>query len=135
MNKRAFTLAEVLGVIIILGLLVIVSFPPLLNQLKKSQDKLSDATLKILGTAAENYIEDHPSTNPIVTNNVYCINLKTLVDGGYLKSPILDASSGEQISELDYDIEFTINGVNQYEYELKDTATGSSSDKCVETKQ
>ena len=126
MNKKGFTLAEVLGVVIILGLLVIVSFPPLLNQLKKSQNKLSDATLKILSTAAENYALEHPTNNPIVTGNIYCMKLKTLVDNGYLQSPILDASSGEQISENDNYIKMTINGINKYNYELVS--------ECVETK-
>lgn len=118
MNKKGFTLAEVLGVIIILGLLVIVSFPPLLAQLKKSQNKLSDATLKILGTATEQYIEDHPSQYPMTNGTVYYIKLETLVLNGYLKSPIMDASTGEQISESTNCIKFTINSNNNYDSEL-----------------
>lgn len=127
MNKKGFTLAEVLGVIIILGLLVIVSFPPLLSQLKKSQGKLSDATLKVLGTAAEQYVDEHPSTYPIKNGNIYCIKLETLVNSGYLKSPILDASTGEAINESSNYIKFTINNMNDYDYEMVET--------CVENKQ
>ena len=122
MKNKGFTLAELLAVIIILGLLVIVAFPPLLNQLKKSQNKLNDATLKILGTAAEQYVDEHGSTYPIVKDNVYCIPLKTLINSGYLKSPILDASSGEAVDEEQY-IKFTINGINKYDYELTNTCT------------
>ena len=123
MKNKGFTLAEVLGVIIILGLLVIVSFPPLLNQLKKSKDKLSSATLQILGTAAEQYVEEHPSTYPKKNGNVYCLKLETLVNNGYLKSPILDASTGEQINETTNYIKFTIQGVNNYNYEMVTTCT------------
>lgn len=123
MKNRGFTLAEVLGVIIILGLLVIVSFPPLLNQLKKSKDKLSSATLKILGTAAEQYVEEHPSTYPKTNGNVYCFKLETLVNNGYLKSPILDASSGETINETTNYIKFTIVGTNDYNYEMVTACT------------
>lgn len=118
MNKKGFTLAEVLGVVVILGLLVIVSFPPILNQLKKSQSRLSGATIKLLGSAAELYVDEHPSSYPIKKNNVYCFSLKKLVDTGYLKSPILDASSGEQINEEGNYIKFTINDINDYRYDL-----------------
>ena len=118
MNKKGFTLAEVLGVIIILGLLVMVSFPPLLQQLKKSQSKLSDATLKILSTATEQYIEEHPSQYPMTNGLVYYVKLETLVSNGYLRSPILDASTGQQINESITCIKFKINSANNYDYEI-----------------
>ena len=40
MNKKGFTLAELLGVIVLLGILATVAFPPLLNQLNKSKEKI-----------------------------------------------------------------------------------------------
>mgnify|MGYP002611039938 CR=1 FL=1 len=101
MNKKGFTLAELLGVIVLLGILATVAFPPLLNQLNKSKEKLSGATLKVLGTAAEQYIDDHSSSYPIKEGKTYCISLETLVNYNYLKSPIMDASTGEEISEKD----------------------------------
>lgn len=118
MNKKGFTLAELLGVIVLLGILVTVAFPPLLNQLNKSKDKLSDATLKVLGTAAEQYIDDHSSSYPIKDGNIYCIKLETLVNYNYLKSPIMDASTGEEIDEANNYIKFKINTFNDYDYEL-----------------
>lgn len=127
-DNKGFTLAEVLGVIIILGLLIVVSFPPLLNQLKKSQKTLNDATLKIIGTAAEQYIDEHATEYPIVDTNVYCIGLNTLVTGGYIKSPIIDASTNEAINEETNVIEFKIISKNNYEYALKDK------DECITKK-
>lgn len=120
MKNKGFTLAEVLGVIIILGILVIVSFPPMLNQLKKSQNKLNDATLKILGTAAEQYIDNHATTYPMQTGKIYCLKLETLVNAGYLKSPILDAGTGEEIDEKSNFIKFMVDKDNEYKhtYEL-----------------
>ena len=120
MKNKGFTLAEVLGVIIILGILVIVSFPPMLNQLKKSQNKLSDATLKILGTAAEQYMDNHATTYPAQKGKTYCFKLETLVNAGYLKSPILDASTGDKIDETTNFIKFIIDKDNEYKhtYEL-----------------
>ena len=131
MNKKGFTLAELLGVIVLLGILATVAFPPLLNQLNKSKEKLSDATLKVLGTAAEQYIDDHSSSYPIKDGNVYCISLETLVNYNYLKSPIMDASTGEEISEKDNYIKFKINKFNDYDYEL---TTNCSEDSSIVSK-
>lgn len=124
MNKKGFTLAELLGVIVLLGILAVVAFPPLLNQLNKSKDKLSEATVKVLGIAAEQYIDEHSSNYPIKNGNVYCIKLETLVNYNYLKSPIMDASSGEEIDISNNYVKFKINKYNDYEYEL--------SEECIE---
>ncbi len=129
MKNKGFTLAEVLGVVVILGLLVIVSFPPLLNQLKKSKKTLSDAELKIIGEAAGLYVDDHASSYPAVDNNVYCIGLDKLIKNGYLKSPIIDVTTNEEIDESNNEVRVLINGQNDYSYELRDKTT---SDKCVE---
>ena len=120
-----------MGVIVLLGILATVAFPPLLNQLNKSKEKLSGATLKVLGTAAEQYIDDHSSSYPIKDGKTYCISLETLVNYNYLKSPIMDASTGEEISEKDNYIKFKINKFNDYDYEL---TTNCSEDSSIVSK-
>ena len=99
--KKGFTLVELLGVIVLLGLLTIVAAPPILNQIKKTKGKLSKATERVLSIAAEEYVDDHLTNYPIKDGNVYCITLKTLVDYDKLTPPIIDASSGENISETE----------------------------------
>lgn len=99
--KKGFTLVELLGVIVLLGLLTIIAAPPILNQIKKTKEKLSSATETLLSSAAEEYVEEHLTNYPIKDGNVYCITLKTLVDYDKLKSPIIDASSGEEINETE----------------------------------
>ena len=111
--KKGFTLVELLGVIVLLGLLAIVATPPILNQIKKTKGKLSDATKIIIFNGAEDYIDSHSNSYPMKDGNVYCITLKTLVDYGPLKSPILDASSGEEINETDNVVKVHINGNNK----------------------
>ena len=74
----------------------------------------TDATLKILGTATEQYIDEHETQFPIVKDNVYCISLDTLVKGGYIKSPVIDASTNETIDEVNNVIKFKINTRNNY---------------------
>ena len=128
LKQKGFTLAELLGVVVLLGVLAIVAVPPILNQLNNSKNKLSDATLKVLGIAAEQYIDEHSISYPIKAGNIYCIKLRTLVEYGKLDSSILDASTGETIDEETKTIKMTINGFNDYSYELVNTG------ECSEVK-
>ena len=47
---------------------------------------------------------------------IYCLKLETLVNAGYLKAPILDASTGEKIDEKTNFIKFIIDETNVYEH-------------------
>ena len=40
--KKGFTLAELLGVIVILGLIALLSFPPIVSQIKKSKKEIGN---------------------------------------------------------------------------------------------
>ena len=128
LKQKGFTLAELLGVVVLLGVLAIVAVPPILNQLNNSKNKLSDAMLKIFSVATEGFVDEHGTQYPIKAGNVYCIKLKTLVEYGKLDSPILDASTGETIDEETKTIKMTINGFNDYSYELVNTG------ECSEVK-
>ena len=55
MNKKGFTLAEVVGVIIILALIGLLAFPPILNMIKNSEQKIDEATKTLIYTASSQY--------------------------------------------------------------------------------
>lgn len=93
-NKKGFTLAELLGVIVIISILALLAFPPIINQIKKSRSKVSDATMQILTSATEMYLDYHQNTFPITPATTYCITLQQLVDDDQLTAPIVDASNG-----------------------------------------
>lgn len=129
MKRKGFTLVELIGVVVLLGLIAIVALPPILNQLNNSKNKLSAATLKVFSAATEEFVDEHGIDYPIKDGNVYCITLKTLVDYGKLKSPILDASSGDTIDEEAKSMKMTIISFNNYTYDLVDTKD------CTEVRQ
>ena len=62
-----FTLAELIGVVIILALIALLAFPPILNSIRKTKAELSDASKEILYNATDLYISknlnDFPKTN------------------------------------------------------------------------
>lgn len=111
--KKGFTLVELLGVIVLLGLLTIIATPPILNQIKKTKDKLSSATEQVLKIAADSFTDKHLTNYPMKDGNVYCVTLKTLVDYGELTPPIIDASSGDEINQTENVMKVEIVGNNK----------------------
>lgn len=59
MNKKAFTLVELLAVIVILAVLIILVAPSLLNSAKASRQKSFDTKVDIIETAAIMYGQDN----------------------------------------------------------------------------
>ncbi len=87
MKKNGFTLAELLGVIVILAAIALVAFPPIINQLRKSRSELDSALNNIIQTATDLYLEERnlPKTGE------YCINVNVLIKDGKLVSPVSDS--------------------------------------------
>jgi type II secretory pathway pseudopilin PulG len=92
-NKKGFTLAELLGVIIILGTIAIIAFPPIINQIRKARKTIDETFLNTIKIASEQYLMERNLTK--VGN--YCISLNVLVLDKKLETPIIN-SSGEEIS-------------------------------------
>ncbi len=87
-KKNGFTLAELLGVIVILAAVALIAFPPIINQIKKSRGELDQALNTLLLTASEQYLEDR---NKDINGTSYCIKLNVLVSDGKLVDPITDS--------------------------------------------
>ena len=100
MKNKGFTLIELLGVLIVLGIIVLISFPPIINQMRNMRNKVSEATLSLLYSATTKYIEENKNTYPTKEDTTYCISLQTLVDAAIIAEPINDAQTGNEISLL-----------------------------------
>ena len=58
MNKKGFTLVELLIVVAIIGIIAAIAIPNLLVALQKGKQKATMGDMKTLGTAVESYITD-----------------------------------------------------------------------------
>ena len=96
--KRGFTLVEMIAVILLMALISITVLPSILNQVNNKKEEISEASEKILFSAASNYLNNKTITYPKLSGNTYCITLKELVQNGELSSPIKDIKSGNEIS-------------------------------------
>lgn len=107
--KKGFTLVELLAVLTLLGLVVIISLPAIINRVNNHEQKISEALSKTFYAAANIYIENN--LEEFDTSTTHHIKLSTLV-----KEDLLDSSS---ISEYhDYCVKVSYES-NQYTYEME----------------
>lgn len=110
--KKGFTLIELLGVILLLALVIMVSFPLINKYLNESNEKVNNAVNLIVFDSVEEYLNDNKNTYPKYSGNVYCLDLKLLVTEGYVADNILDKKQINQTikinvmssKKLDYEI-------------------------------
>jgi len=113
-NNKAFTLVELLAVIVILGIIMVISFPKILEMINREQDKMTGAKLNMLYTAAKMYLFDYGNQYPAREGNTYCISPKDLSDENYISIDIddLDLDSVVKVSFFDED-DFQLSYVNE----------------------
>ena len=104
MNKKGFTLVELLAVIIILFALIMLVLPNFVGSINNYSKKTDALTIDMIEKATKLYISDNPNTFDDESNNYYCISVKELVENNYLKAGIelsgKDITNNKQI-EID----------------------------------
>ena len=92
MDKRAFTLIELIAVIVILTVLITFVGPQLINSLNDKKEDALEATKQIILSAARGYVIDYKIEVPTT------ITISELCTKNYLTCPIENAVTGENIS-------------------------------------
>lgn len=83
-KKNAFTLVELLAVIVLLGILMLLTFPKIIEVTNSQKTRVSNAKLKLMKIATEEYLRDNRNNYPIRTGYRYCVSIKALDEGNYL---------------------------------------------------
>lgn len=113
MKKRGFTLTEVLGVIVILGLIALIIFPNVSKSIKNSKQKLYNEQVALIEENARKWGIEHTAQLP--DSGSYYLELNDLVLGGYVSQKELkdprDESPMEGCIVINYDPSY-----NQYKY-------------------
>ncbi len=92
--KKGFTLVELLGVIIILGVIALITFPIINKSIKSSKEKALEQVINNIEKAAYEY----SISNDIGYQTFYNkIELSTLVNSGILKDSIINPVTDEQM--------------------------------------
>ncbi|HHT37877.1 MAG TPA: type II secretion system protein [Mollicutes bacterium] len=100
MNKKGFTLIEVLSVIIILGVLSVITVPMIIGNIEETKKVAYEQLLENIEQTTQLYIrKNKDSIEGIKTvNNEVTISLQDLVDKEGLKTPVIDPKTEKEIS-------------------------------------
>ena len=119
-DNKAFTLAEILGVIVIIGLLLIIVGPMITDRIRNNKEKTDEVGNKIIYTAVEQYINENNSKYP--KGNSYCIEISDLVQNGKLVSPVVNIITGEDLKNKAILVKRMLSGYTTYDiYDDKET--------------
>ena len=120
MKEKGFTLAEILGVIVIIGILLILIIPTVINRLSESSETAQKTGINIIFDAVAQYINEHPNEYPPGKSGRYCIPVQLLVDDGKLVNPVKDVSTGEDVSDKSVMVTIYSSGASDYEFKEGD---------------
>lgn len=97
MNKKGFTLVELLGVIVILSVLVLIAIPIVNNIVKNSQKQIKESNVITILNAAYSWAmdEDLNVTLPENVDDSITVNINTLKTTGHLKKEVINAETGD----------------------------------------
>lgn len=120
MKNKGFTLMELLGVVIILGILTLITFPNIMNQIRKTQTGINNATESLIIDAAKDYYKDNINNYEKTEGITYCINIQELTNNGYLNQKLKD----KDLNDIDNTkkVKLMYNN-NNYNYEITDSCT------------
>ena len=129
MKNKGFTLAELLGVIAILGIIALITVPAINRSLNQGKDDLYKTQIEQLKKGAQDYYAEHLSEMPKTVNSTACKTIDELQKEGYLpldiKNPKTDKAFSQtmkicvkKITDMEYDYEVQDNG-QKGEYDEK----------------
>ena len=82
MKQKGFTFIEMLAVVVLLALLVVIAYPIVADQIKSTNEDLTNSEKEILYNSAYSYIQDNINDYPIRSGNVFCISIGSLSQAG-----------------------------------------------------
>ena len=100
MNKKGFTLVELLGTIILLSIIALIALPSVISLLTTSQEEINNSYRSAAINAARNYVNDNMDSFPKSLESATekkeygengNIKMQTLLDEGYLTDSSINA--------------------------------------------
>lgn len=119
MNRKGFTLIELIVTIALLAVVSIISFVSITGIINDSKEKDCNNLVKSIKSATKDYISDNRYNNVFISNvfisnvtgyNTYDMSANILTDENYLSSPITNPfDTKSEIEPSSITIEITLN--------------------------
>lgn len=120
MNKKAFTLIEMIGIITILALILLVALPSVTKTLKRNEQKKYDNYINNLKLVSESYLVDQlQKKNITFVDDISYFSLGDIIDAGYITDIIINPNNDKKISR-DTRIKVTKNDDSTYSFDVQE---------------
>ena len=131
MNK-AFTLAELMGVIVILGIIATIVTFTVDRNIKNGRQTTCQTQEKTIIEAAKTWSIDNPGKLPTSDTDVKTVSIGDLKDGGYLEDIISPMTKDEYSYEKKVEIKITKNNeTGKYNHDYTYIISyGTDEEKC-----
>lgn len=99
MDRKAFTMIELLGIITIIGILLLMTVPSLVTTLKNSKEKAYDDYVENVLIAAETYVENDPDILAKLkhTNDNTTITIQDLINAKLVSGSVVNPKTDEEL--------------------------------------
>ena len=116
MNKKAFTLAELLGVIVVLGVIAIIATPAIQKTVRQNREKMYNVITEQLIDSAKDWAAKNSSKLPQNDGDSIKVNLAELKQSGLLQISVVNPKNNKTFSNQSF---VTITKkFNNYTYEV-----------------
>ena len=122
--KKGFTLAELLGVIVILSLIALITVPAITDTLQNYKIKLCNTQLEEIISAAKTWGADNLVKLPSSEGQTKTVSLKMLSDYGYIDAVIQNPVTKENFELETTTVTITKQG-KKFVYTLDEDTTKS----------
>ena len=132
MNKKGFTLIEVIMVIAIITILSLILIPNVMVLIDKNKERSCEKMIDNIESAAKMYVNQNKYELGFDCDNnkTKGIKLKTLVDAGYLGGKLVNPINKKEIS-LESEVLVTYNcSVKGFKYEMIKDEENKYNIKC-----
>ncbi len=120
-NNKAFTMVELLGILVLLSVIALVVFPNIVTTIKLATDKEYDRFTKELSIITENYIDKNNDKLELSEpGDVIFIELGDLVESGYLNRKTINPKTKNKI---DLNTTILVTVLNDYTKHFEYTGT------------
>ena len=124
MNKKGFTLVELMAVIVLIGLIAALISIPVNKAIKDSRKKMYERQIDQIILSARNWATDNPYLlPPYIEGNSVHLTIEQLINAEKLDTKIVDSRNKKEISSCSY-VEITLNeevldaNKNVYKYQF-----------------
>ena len=115
MNKKGFTMVELLAVLILLGVVAIIAIPAINSTINNSKEKAKEAQSEIILNAAQSYASEH--TDLLPKKGITLFNISDLIDKNYIDSSSADDIASTEYSDMCVKVRYNTK-YNQYQYQI-----------------